>query len=572
MFLPMSRSEMRELGWDALDVIIVSGDAYIDAPQIGAAIIGRVLASAGYRVGIIAQPNLDSPDDITRLGEPLLFWGVTAGSVDSMVANYTALKKKRRSDDYTPGGDNTRRPDRACIAYSNLIRRHFKHASRIQPHRTVPIVLGGLEASLRRIAHYDYWSDGVRRSLLFDAKADCLVYGMGERTVLEIARRLRDGESASGIAGTCEIAKAAPDGYLALPSFEQARDDADAFIRMYKTFYDNTDPVTARGLAQQHGDRWLVQHPPPAYETQEELDAYAALPFRRDAHPSYRGQGKLIALDTISFSLQTHRGCYGECNFCAIALHEGRRVRWRSERSVLDEAAGFTRHPRFRGIIPDVGGPTANMYGFECTKKIEKGACTEKRCVYPELCRQMPVDHSRYTRLLEKLRHVDGVRKVFVASGIRYDMVMGDQRCGMAFMDELVRHHVSGQLKLAPEHSDPGLLDLMGKGGTEDLLDFRERFFTISRDAGKNQFLTYYFIAAYPGSEERHMQELQRFAAHELQIAPEQVQVFTPTPGTWASVMYHTGRNPFTGQQLHVARELSEKRRQKDLLTEKRRG
>jgi uncharacterized radical SAM protein YgiQ len=247
-------------------------------------------------------------------------------------------------------------------------------------------------------------------------------------------------------------------------------------------------------------------------------------------------------------------------------------VRWRSERSVLDEAAGFARHPRFRGIIPDVGGPTANMYGFECTKKIEKGACAEKRCMYPELCRQMPIDHSRYTRLLEKLRRVDGVRKVFVASGIRYDMVMSDQRCGMAFMDELVRHHVSGQLKLAPEHSDPELLGLMGKGGTEDLLDFRERFFTISREAGKNQFLTYYFIAAYPGSEERHMQELQRFAAHELQIAPEQVQVFTPTPGTWASVMYHTGRNPFTGQPLHVARELAEKRRQKDALTPPRRG
>lgn len=551
-------------GWDALDVILVSGDAYIDAPQIGTAIIGRVLEAAGYRVGVIAQPDAASPADITRLGEPALFWGVTAGSVDSMVANYTALKKKRRGDDYTPGGENTRRPDRATIVYSNLIRRHFKS--------TVPIVLGGLEASLRRIAHYDYWSDGVRRSLLFDTKADLLVYGMGERTVLEIAGRLKEGKGCSGIPGTCEIAKHAPEEYLALPSYEDARDDAEAFIRMYRGFYDNTDPVTAKGLAQRHGDRWLVQHPPPPYETQKELDTWAALPFERDAHPSYRGQGRLTALDTIRFSLQTHRGCYGECNFCAIAVHEGRRVRWRSEASVLDEAAGLTKHPAFRGVIPDVGGPTANMYGFECTKKIEKGACTEKRCVYPELCRQLPVDHSRYTRLLERLRRIEGIRHVFVASGIRHDMVLRDERCGMAFMDELVRHHVSGQLKLAPEHSEGDVLALMGKGGMEDLIDFRERFFALSRETGKKQFLTYYFIAAYPGSEERHMHALREFASRQLQIHPEQVQVFTPTPGTWASVMYHTGRNPFTGEALSVARDLAAKQRQKDILVPRTSG
>ncbi|MBE0644567.1 MAG: YgiQ family radical SAM protein [Bacteroidetes bacterium] len=563
MFLPMSQEEMRALGWDALDVILVSGDAYIDAPQIGVAVVGRVLVDAGFRVGVIAQPDVRSAKDITRLGEPRLFWGISAGSVDSMVANYTALKKKRRGDDYTPGGENTRRPDRASIVYSTLIRQHFK--------RTVPIVLGGLEASLRRIAHYDYWNDNVRRSLLFDAKADLLVYGMAERTIRMLAERLRDGAPASGIPGTCEITREAVPGYIELPAYEQVRTDVEAFSAMYRVFYDNTDPVTAHGLAQKHGDRWLIQHPPPAYESQRELDAIAALPFARDAHPSYRGQGKITALDTISFSLQTHRGCYGECNFCAIAVHEGRRVRWRSEQSILDEAAGLTRHPRFRGIIPDVGGPTANMYGFECTKKIEKGACSEKRCVFPEICRQMPVDHSRYTRLLQKLRSIDGIRKVFVASGIRHDMVMSDRRCGMEFMEELVRHHVSGQLKLAPEHSDPAILHLMGKGGTEDLLDFRERFFALSREVGKKQFLTYYFIAAYPGSDESHMRTLQRFAASELQIAPEQVQIFTPTPGTWASVMYHTGRDPFTGEPLHVEKGLAGKRRQKDLLSGKSR-
>jgi len=562
MFLPMSRSEMRALGWDALDVILVSGDAYIDAPQIGTAVIGHTLVAAGFRVGVIAQPDVNTSADITRLGEPLLFWGVTAGSVDSMVANYTALKKKRRGDDYTPGGENTRRPDRASIAYANLIRRNFKP--------TVPIVLGGLEASLRRIAHYDYWSDSVRRSLLLDAKADLLVYGMAERTVRTVAERLRDGAGLRSIPGTCEIVREAPGDYVALPSFEAVRGDPEAFLRMYRAFYDNTDPVTARGLVQRHGDRLLVQHPPPAYETQAELDDIAALPFERDAHPSYRREGKITALDTIRFSLQTHRGCYGECNFCAIAVHEGRRVRWRSERSVLDEATEMTKHPRFRGIIPDVGGPTANMYGFECAKKIEKGACTEKRCVYPELCRQLPVDHSNYTRLLKKLRRIDGVRQVFVASGIRHDMVMHDRHCGMEFMEELVRHHVSGQLKLAPEHSDNSILDLMGKGGIGDLLDFRERFFAISRAEGKKQFLTYYFIAAYPGSEERHMHVLREFAARELRIAPEQVQIFTPTPGTWASVMYHTGRDPFTGETLYVARELGEKRRQKDIVVRPR--
>lgn len=558
-FLPTTPQEMRRLGWDALDVVLVSGDAYIDAPQIGVAVIGKVLSDAGYRVGIIAQPRVDHSEDITRLGAPRLFWGVTAGSVDSMVANYTALQKKRRSDDYTPGGQNTRRPDRALIVYSNLIRRHFK--------RTVPIVLGGLEASLRRIAHYDYWSDSVRRSVLFDAKADCIVYGMGESTVRRLADALSAGTPPDALPGTCTIGRQPPDDYITVPAYEAVREDTGAFLRMYRVFYDNTDPVTARGIAQQHGDRWLLQHPPPPYETQEELDRVHELPFARDAHPSYARQGRLPALDTIRFSVQTHRGCYGECNFCAIAVHEGRRVRWRSEQSILDEAAGFTAHPAFKGVIPDVGGPTANMYGFECAKKIERGACTDKRCVFPELCRQLPVDHGRYTRLLRKLRALPGIRHVFVASGIRHDMVMRDRRCGMEFMEELVRHHVSGQLKLAPEHSDPAVLRLMGKGGTEDLLDFRARFFTLTREAGKKQFLTYYFIAAYPGAEEKHMRALQQFAAKELALSPEQVQIFTPTPGTWASVMYHTGMNPFTGEKLFVETSLRGRRAQKEILT-----
>ncbi len=550
---------MRDLGWDALDVILVSGDAYIDAPHIGTALIGKALVAAGYRVGVIAQPDTASGRDITRLGEPLLFWGVTGGSVDSMVANYTALQKKRRSDDYTPGAENTKRPDRAVIAYANLIRRNFRN--------TRPIVLGGIEASLRRIAQYDYWDDALRRSILFDAKADILVYGMGERTVLHIADRIRDSLPVDDVPGTCTIARNPRGDYISIPSFDEVKNDSAAFIRMFDLFYHNLDPITAKGLQQQHGDRWLIHNPPPQWETQQELDAVYKLDFERDAHPSYRNQGPIRALDTIRFSLQTHRGCYGECNFCAIAVHEGRTVRWRSEQSVVDEAAGLTRHKGFSGVIPDVGGPTANMYGYECSKKLKHGACEEKRCVFPELCTKMPVDHGRYTRLLEKLRKLPGIRHVFVASGIRPDLVLQDESCGMRFLDQLAAHHVSGQLRLAPEHSDPQILDLMGKGGLGDYLDFRKLFLERSRAAGKKQFLSYYFIAAYPGCEERHMHALRGIAASSLEVKPEQVQVFTPTPSTWASVMYHTGMNPFTGKPLFVERGLKGKRAQKELLT-----
>jgi uncharacterized radical SAM protein YgiQ len=558
MFLPMNRSEMRSLGWKELDVILVSGDAYIDAPQIGVAVIGKCLLAAGYRVGIIAQPDFSSTKDITQLGEPRLFWGVSGGSVDSMVANYTALMKKRRSDDYTPGGRNTRRPDRAVIVYSNLIRRAFKN--------TRPIVLGGIEASLRRIAHYDYWDDAIRRSLLFDAKADVLVYGMGETVVTDLARRFDEGRQIDDLAGICTIGRTAREDYVYLPSFEEARKDKQAFIRMFDLFYRNLDPLTARGLQQRHGDRWLLHHPPPMWETQQELDAVYSHRYERDQHPDYQKEGALRALDTIRFSLQTHRGCYGECNFCAIAVHEGRTVRSRSEASILAEAAAFRGHDRFRGVISDVGGPTANMYGYECDRKLRMGACDGKRCMYPGLCEQMPVDHSRYTRLLKKLKSMPGIRHVFVASGIRPDLVFADSRRGRCFVDQLVAHHVSGQLKIAPEHSDPQVLSLMGKGGIDEYLDFRRLFLARTKAAGKKQTLSYYFIAAYPGCDERHMQALRHVASKELSVRPEQVQIFTPTPSTWASVMYYTGMHPFTGEALQVERGLRGKRRQSDIL------
>jgi len=550
---------MNALGWEQLDVILITGDAYIDAPHIGVALIGNYLIRSGYRVGVIAQPDTHSSEHIVRLGEPRLFWGITSGSVDSMVANYTALMKKRRSDDYTPGGLNTRRPDRAVIVYANLIRRYFKN--------TVPIVLGGIEASLRRIAHYDYWDDAIRRSVLFDAKADCIVYGMGERIALEIADRSNRGASISEIPGTCVVSPVQRDDYITLPSFENVRDDNDAFIEMFSQFYRNLDPLTACGMQQAHGDRYLLHHAPMHWETQEEMDRIHALHFERDAHPLYEGQGVVKALDTIRFSLRTHRGCYGECNFCAIAVHEGRTVRQRSEACIVDEARRMTEHSRFRGVIQDVGGPTANMYGFECERKMRSGACSDKRCMFPTVCEQLPVHHGPFMALLDKLRSLPAVRHVFVASGIRHDLLLCDERCGMEFLEQLAQHHVSGGLKLAPEHSSPVLLSRMGKGSIESLPNIRQRFMSISKRIGKKQHLTYYFIAAYPGCDESDMRSLRKYAAQELRITPEQVQIFTPTPSTWASLMYHTGKDPFTGESLHVERAVRGKRAQKDILT-----
>ncbi len=439
-FLPTTPEELAERGWDKLDVIIVSGDSCIDSPFIGAAVIGRVLENAGFRVGIIAQPNMATRMDITRLGEPRLFWGVTGGSVDSMVANHTASRKKRRTDDYTPGGENTRRPDRAVIAYANLIRRHFKN--------TAPIVLGGIEASLRRVAHYDFWDNAIRRSILFDAKADYLLYGMADQSVLQLAQSLRKGIDPAHIRGLCYISAIPLFNYLELPSFESVSADKLAFIDMFHAFYKNSDPLSARGLTQKHADRWLVQNPPAPYPSQAELDAVYALPFQRAQHPWYEQQGKVKALETIRFSINTHHGCYGECNFCSIAVHEGRTVRWRSMDSIIEEAIAITRLPDFKGYILDVGGPTANMYGFECPLKLKQGACQDKRCIYPVVCEALKPDHQNQTQLLRRLRQLPGVKKVFVGSGLRYDLIAADAKHGSAYTQELVAHHVSGQLKV----------------------------------------------------------------------------------------------------------------------------
>ncbi len=444
MFLPTTRKELETLGWDRLDVILVSGDTYIDSPFIGVAVIGKVLLQAGYRVGVIAQPDIHSDRDIRRLGEPALFWGVSGGCMDSMVANYTATQRKKKRDDLTPGGRNDRRPDRAAIVYTNLIKRHFPSAGRSSElaelsgrgKNTQPIVLGGVEASLRRVAHYDFWSDRVRRSILFDAKADLLVYGMGEKTVVELARRLAAGRDVQDVRGLCYISKEKPEGDIELPAYQTVKQDKHAFIDMFHTFYRNNDPLTARGLCQRQDTRYLVQNPPAPYLTQEELDAVYDMDFERDLHPFYRRQGPVKALETIRFSLPTHRGCYGECNFCSIAVHQGRTVRWRSQASILAEARRMTHYPDFKGYLYDVSGPTANMYGFECPTKTQHGSCPDKRCLYPQVCPQLPVDHRRQIDLLKALSEIEGVKKVFVASGVRYDLLLADEPYGRRYLEQ----------------------------------------------------------------------------------------------------------------------------------------
>ncbi len=595
MFLPTTALELKKLKWDKLDIILVTGDAYIDSPYIGVAIIGRILSHAGYRVGIIAQPDVKSDVDVRRLGEPALFWGITGGCMDSMIANYTAIKKKRHADDLTAGGKNIHRPDRAVVVYANLIRQYFKN--------TRPLVLGGVEASLRRVAHYDYWSDSIRRSILFDARADILVYGMAEKVILELAQKLMSGEDTKNIRGTCYIDSTAVPGYIELPSYEKVIADKRAFIQMFNSFYRNNDPSTACGLFQQHGSRYLIHNPPQPHLTVEELDQIYALDFTRDVHPYYSEQGKVRAMDTIKFSLTTHRGCYGECNFCSIGLHEGRTVISRSDQSIINEARQIAARPDFRGYIPDVGGATANMYGIDCPRKMSLGVCENKRCLYPQVCTSLKPDHSRQINLLRSLRKIKGVKKVFVASGIRYDLLEADKKHCDAYLQELVFHHVSGQLKVAPEHTSPGVLKLMGKPQAKSLTNFKALFEKIdhgyepqskprgttpsatrdcstkqfprtslrklqfhNKSSGQKQFLTYYFIAAHPGCVEEDMRELKAFATRELKINPQQVQIFTPLPSTYSALMYFTGIDPATGRKIFVEKNIAKKQRQKDIV------
>jgi uncharacterized radical SAM protein YgiQ len=562
MFLPTTEKEMAALGWKALDIILVSGDAYIDSPFVGVAVIGKVLLNAGFKVGVIGQPDIDSDRDIRRLGVPKLFWGVTGGCIDSMVANRTATGRRRRRDDYTPGGVNDRRPDRAVIIYTNLIRRYFKDEAR-------PIVLGGVEASLRRVAHYDSWTDKIRRSVLFDAKADYLLYGMAERSVVEVAAALKKGGDPRTVRGLSYISTEIPDGCLELPSFEESKGDKPAFARAFKIFYDNNDPATAAPLAQRHDGRYLIQNPPARYLSAPELDAVYDLKYERDLHPYHRKAGAVKALETIRFAISTHRGCYAECAFCAIAVHEGRRVRSRSSASILKEAAEMARHPSFKGRISDVGGPTANMYASGCKRMEKRGCCPKKSCLSPKVCTSLDFGHAAQSALLKALRSVKGVKKVVVASGLRHDMVLADKEDGAGYLRELVRHHVSGRMRIAPEHSETGVLHLMGKAGCDKraLVKFRELFYRLTKEASLKQSLSYYLMAAHPGCTEGDMRKLKSFALKNLGGLPESVQVFTPTPSTFSTLIYWTGIDPVTGKGCFVERGIKGKEAQKAIIT-----
>ena len=566
--MPATLREVRDMGWDGLDVVLVTGDAYIDSPHSGVAVIGRVLMDAGYRVGVVAQPDVGTGKDIQRLGEPALFWGVTSGNVDSMVANYTASGKRRKSDDMTPGGKNERRPDRAVIVYANLIRRYFKN--------TRPIVLGGVEASLRRVSQYDAWSDSIRRSVLFDAKADYIVYGMGEQAVVELAQALREKRGVEHIRGICYVSGDVPepdaafaDPAVRLPDHAAVAKSKKQFGEMFKTFCQNADPATGKRLCQLQDTRFLVQNPPPLPPTSRQLDEIYELPFSRKLHPLDEKDGAVKALDTVRFSLTTHRGCFGDCRFCAIAVHQGRRVVSRTKESILREARSFLSHPDFKGIVSDAGGPTANMYGMECERKKKKGSCKDKGCLFPVVCKGLRLDHGPQIELLKALRDIEGIRKVFVGSGIRYDLIVEDRENGEAYLENLLRHHVSGQMKIAPEHVADNVLRLMGKPGRKTLEEFLAMFERMRRKTGANVFLTYYLMAAHPGCALSHMKDLRTFASRTLRLLPEQIQIFTPTPSTWSSLMYYSETDPFSGERIFVEKKAGGKQKQKDALGKK---
>jgi uncharacterized radical SAM protein YgiQ len=578
MFIPTTKKEIAQLGWEQLDIVLVSGDTYIDSPYSGMAIVGRLLLQAGYKVGIIAQPDWESDTDITRLGEPRLFWGVSSGLVDSMVANYTAMKKFRNTDDFTPGEKNNRRPDRANLVYTNLIRRYYKN--------TVPIVLGGIEASLRRVAHYDFWTNKVRGSQLFDAKADILVYGMAEKTIVELAHALHEEKDYRDIRGLCYISKEKKEGFIELPTIKECQDKADKtkFIEMFHLFYENNEPLVSKGLIQEHNGRYMIQNPPQFNMTESEIDNVYDLPYQREVHPYYAKDGNVRAMDTIRFSVTTHHGCYGECNFCAITVHQGRTIRSRSERSILQEVKGFTKNPKFKGIISDVGGATANMYGYECRKKLDKGVCEDRRCTgfrmfQPnnrkeswndyKICPVLKPNHQRNIQLLKDIRATPGVKKAFVNSGIRYDLIEEDKEFGQEYLKEIVGHHVSGQMKIAPEHSETKILKLMGKPDKEVLKEFKRSFEKLNQRTGKKQFLTYYMIAAHPGCSEKDMKDLKDFANQDLRLSPEQIQIFTPTPSTYSTLMYYTELEPFSLKPIYVEKDPAKKQKQKDIVTDK---
>ena len=558
-FLPLSRGDMEERGIKQFDFIYVTGDAYVDHPSFGAAIVTRLLESLGYTVGIISQPDWKSERDFKIYGKPRLAFLVTGGNIDSMVAHYTAAKRKRSDDAYTAGGKAGKRPDRAVIVYCKKIREIYGN---------VPIAIGGLEASLRRFAHYDYWDDLVRPSILLDSGADLLMYGMGEHQIEELARRLDGGESISdihNIRGTCYLTEPinTPIGAAECASYEQVKENKKAYARSCRQQYDQQDEVYGKTVIQRHGKMMLVQNPPSYSLTTEELDRIYSLPYMRAYHPSYESVGGVPGIEEVKFSITHNRGCFGYCNFCSIALHQGRRITCRSEESILDEARRLTEMPDFKGYIHDVGGPTANFRKPSCEKQIKLGLCKGKKCLAPEPCPNLEADHSEYIDILRKLRKIKGVKKVFIRSGIRYDYLMEDE--SDEFIKELIKNHVSGQLKVAPEHCSAAVLDKMGKPHIEAYKKFQKKFYEITKGIGKEQYLVPYLMSSRPGSTLKEAIELAVFLKKN-NMRPEQVQDFYPTPGTLSTCMFYTGLDPYTMEEVYVPRTPEEKKMQRTLL------
>lgn len=559
-FLPICKDDMIERGWEQCDFVLVTADAYIDHHSFGTAIISRVLENAGYKVGIIAQPDWMSVDDFKKLGRPRLGFLVNGGNMDPMVNHYTVSKKLRKKDLYTPKGEMGKRPDRATIVYCNKIREAYKD---------VNIVIGGIEASLRRFAHYDYWDNKVRKSILVDSGADLLVYGMSEKQIVEVADFLNqgfDGKYIRHIPGTCYIADSLDEIYeehIVLPSFKDVSSDKRTYAECFKIQYDEQDPVRGRTLVQEHNGKYVVINKPEMPLSREELDRVYALPYQKTYHPIYEKDGGIAAIEEVKFSLVSSRGCSGNCSFCAITFHQGRIVTSRSEDSIVEEAEEITKYDDFKGYIHDIGGPTANFRKPACKKQLTLGACKHKRCMSPGICKNMEVDHREYLHLLRRVRKLPGIKKVFIRSGLRYDYIMADK--DDTFFKELVEHHVSGQLKVAPEHVSPNVLKYMGKPAGKTYDEFRRKFFRITERLGKKQFIIPYLMSSHPGCKLEDAIMLAEYL-RDINYQPEQVQDFYPTPGTLSTTMFYTGLDPLTMEEVYIPRSKEEKAMQRALL------
>ena len=558
-FLPITKQEMLDRGWVACDFVYVIGDAYVDHPSFGHAIISRVLERHGYSVGIISQPDWKNPNSINVFGRPRLGFLVSGGNMDSMVNHYSVAKRRRKTDAFTPGGVMGKRPDYATTVYCNLIR---------QTYKDVPILIGGIEASLRRLAHYDYWSESMKRSILLDSQADLLMYGMGEKSIVEIADALNAGLDVKDITyidGTAYHTQTLDESLptITLPSFEELKSDRRRYAESFRIQYGNCDPFTAKRLAEPYGGGYVVQNPPQKPLTTQEMDDIYDLPYMRTWHPSYAKAGGVPAIEEVKFSLVSNRGCFGACSFCALTFHQGRIIQTRSHESILREAEQITRDPDFKGYIHDVGGPTANFRHPACEKQLTKGACGGRQCLYPTPCKNMNADHSDYVALLRKLRKLPGVKKVFVRSGIRFDYLLADRKD--TFLKELVQYHISGQLKVAPEHVSDAVLSRMGKPKNAVYNKFVDKYFALNRQYGLEQYLVPYLMSSHPGSTLKEAIELAEYI-RDMGYNPEQVQDFYPTPSTLSTVMYYTGLDPRTMEKVYVPTDPHEKAMQRALI------